>query len=261
MQVAVEYSQTSSESEDEHICAESPFLPFLQYLLSFILLWQFAYKISNSAISSLLRFLRQFISYLGNAFQCGSLIEMGDAVPLTLCSVYRLLSLQKDDFCSYVVCSTCDSIYGYSDCFELDAIGQKKSKKCCHVAFPNHPHASHRSPCGTILLNKVRTKKGYVLSPVKVYPFKPLKNSIQQLINRKGFLDSCEMWRKRSVPDQYICDIYEGAVWKQFNSNEGYDFLTSPYCYLLSLNVDWFEPFERGVYSVGAIYLTTKSST
>ena len=33
-------------------------------------------------------------------------------------------------------------------------------------------------------------------------------------------------------------------------------FLTSPFCYLLTINVDWFEPFQRGVYSLGVIYLT-----
>ena len=33
-------------------------------------------------------------------------------------------------------------------------------------------------------------------------------------------------------------------------------FLSLPHCYLL--NVDWFEPFERGVYSVGAIYFTVQ---
>ena len=36
-------------------------------------------------------------------------------------------------------------------------------------------------------------------------------------------------------------------------------FLNSPYHYLLTMNVDWFEPCERGVYSVGVIYLTIQN--
>lgn len=44
-----------------------------------------------------------------------------------------------------------------------------------------------------------------------------------------------------------------------FNSDNGLNFLLSPHCYLLTLNVDWFEPFERGVYSVGAVYLTIQN--
>ena len=37
------------------------------------------------------------------------------------------------------------------------------------------------------------------------------------------------------------------------------DFLKSPFCYMVTLNVDWFQLFERGVYSVGAIYLTIQN--
>ena len=36
-------------------------------------------------------------------------------------------------------------------------------------------------------------------------------------------------------------------------------FLTSPFCYLLTINVDWFEPFQLGVYSLGVIYLTVQN--
>ena len=61
------------------------------------------------------------------------------------------------------------------------------------------------------------------------------------------------------VPDVYLCDIYDGDIWAHFNSAEGAHFLTSPYSWLLTLNVDWFEPFERGVYSVGAIYLSIQN--
>ena len=35
--------------------------------------------------------------------------------------------------------------------------------------------------------------------------------------------------------------------------------LSSPHCWLLTLNVDWFEPFECGGYSVGAIYLSIQN--
>ena len=81
-----------------------------------------------------------------------------------------------------------------------------------------------------------------------------MKKSIQQLVKRKGFLSSCEKWRNWSVPDDYVCDIYDGRIWKKFNSAEGTHFLRSPYCWLLTLNVDWFQPYEHGVYSVGAMY-------
>ena len=72
-------------------------------------------------------------------------------------------------------------------------------------------------------------------------------------------MSSYEKWRTRSVPDGYLCDVYDGLIWRKFNSAEGANFLSSPRCWLLTLNVDWFEPFERGVYSVGAIYLSIQN--
>ena len=37
------------------------------------------------------------------------------------------------------------------------------------------------------------------------------------------------------------------------------NFLSLPHCYLLTLNVDWFQPYERGVYAIGAFYLTIQN--
>lgn len=88
-----------------------------------------------------------------------------------------------------------------------------------------------------------------------------MKSSITQFASRPGFLEICEKWRKRAqcVPDEYMGDIYDGNIWKSFHSKDGWDFLSAPFNYLLTLNVDWFEPFERGIYAIGAIYLTLQN--
>ena len=36
-------------------------------------------------------------------------------------------------------------------------------------------------------------------------------------------------------------------------------FLQSPYTYMLTLNIDWFQPFTNIEYSVGAIYLAIQN--
>jgi len=105
----------------------------------------------------------------------------------------------------------------------------------------------------------VKYKKGIKLLPIKVYPYKLLKTSFEQLVKRKGFIENCEKWRDRSVSAGYLTNIYDGAVWKKFNSTEMNNFLSSPHHYLLTLNVDWFQPYERGSYTVGAIYLTIQN--
>ena len=121
--------------------------------------------------------------------------------------------------------------------------------------YPNHSQKSRRKQCEAILLKKDKIKNGHALTPIKVYPYKSLQKSIEQLVRREGFLASCEKWRNRSVPDGHLCDIYDGHIWKRYNSAEGLHFLCSPHSWLLTLNVDWFQPFERGIYSVGTIYM------
>ena len=104
----------------------------------------------------------------------------------------------------------------------------------------------------------MKTKRGYSLQAKMTYPYMPLKESIRRIITRKDILDSCEKWRSRqqNIPSSYLGDIYDGNVWKRFSSDEFKNYLKYPYCFLVALNVDWFEPFERGVYAVGALYLT-----
>ena len=191
-------------------------------------------------------------------FHSEDLSNISNLIPVGLKTVHKILGANDNNIVRYVVCPQCHSVYNYNDCVETN---QKESKRCSHVAYPNHPHMARRKPCDTLLLKKVRSKCGYSLQPIKVYPYHSLKSSIAKLIKKPGFLESCEKWRGRAqkVPDTFLGDVYDGKVWKDFNSPEGWDFLTSPFNYLLTLNVDWFEPFERGVYAVGVIYLTIQN--
>jgi len=58
--------------------------------------------------------------------------------------------------------------------------------------------------------------------------------------------------------ETYLLDVYDGKVWADYKLN---GFLTAPYCYLLTLNLDWFQPFTHVEYSVGAIYLAIQNLT
>ena len=79
-----------------------------------------------------------------------------------------------------------------------------------------------------------------------------LKTAIADLVGDSKFLTLCDHWRKRSenVPDDILADIYDGAIWKDFNSEKYSNFLKYPGNLLLSLNTDWFQPFSRTKYSV-----------
>lgn len=225
-----------------------------------VLFWQTLFRVSNAALSSMLCLLKFFMRLLGTALHCRSLVDLAELIPRTLQGAYKCIGLAVDDFTEYVVCPDCHSIYEFKDCFEKEA-GVKVSKKCCHISYPNHPQRSRRKKCGAQLLKKVNTGRGYKLVPNKVYPYYSLQKSLQRLVGRQGFLSLCEQWRERarSVPASYLGDIYDGRVWTEFNSPSFYNFLAVPFSYLLTLNVDWFQPFSHTEYSVGAIYLTIQN--
>jgi hypothetical protein len=130
---------SESESENKEVDAESPFTAHLKYLLTFIVIWQFAYTVSNAAITNLLRFLRYFLFFIGRTSQSEPISNIGSEMPLTLKSVRQILSLQEQDYTNYVVCPSCNLIYEYEDCVTVKATGEKISELCRHVQFPKHP--------------------------------------------------------------------------------------------------------------------------
>lgn len=110
-------------------------------------------------------------------------------------------------------------------------------------------------------MKKQRTKKGTKLIPIKAYPYRSLKKTMGYLLSKPAFVEKCEHWRKRSatIPEEYLGDIYDGNIWRKFSSSEYGNFLSVPYSYLLTMNIDWFQPFTRSVYSTGAIYMTIQN--
>ena len=76
----------------------------------FLVIWQFAFNVSNNAISYLLRFLKFFISSIGNAFQNEMIKRSSNFVPLNLKTLRKSLLIAESDVIKYVVCPKCDSI-------------------------------------------------------------------------------------------------------------------------------------------------------
>lgn len=79
-----------------------------------------------------------------------------------------------------------------------------------------------------------------------------IKQALTRMMLRPGFLHSLESWKGRKVPKDYVADVFDGSAWRRDfvvrADTEGY----LPLC--LMINVDWFQPFERGTYSMGAVY-------
>ena len=248
-------SSSDTEPEENSAVEKNVSQPLWQ-LTFFLMFWQALYRISNAAINVLLSFLAAFLRVFAVMLVSDQLQQLASKLPQSTKAARKLLwNTSKADVIEFVVCPSCHSVYSYGDCYTTRA-GQKESKLCSHVAYPNHPHQHKRKKCGAVLLKRVKTRKGYKLMPIKVYPYQPLANSLGYLVQKEGFLESCEKWRHRMalIPSTHLVDVYDGRVWHDFAA-----FLSAPYSFLLTLNVDWFQPYSRIEYSVGAIYLTIQN--
>lgn len=58
------------------------------------------------------------------------------------------------------------------------------------------------------------------MDPFKSYCYKPIQESLQDLVKRPGLEDLCNHWRSRKHSPGFLTDIYDGNVWKEFQSSE-----------------------------------------
>ena len=63
-------------------------------------------------------------------------------------------------------------------------------------------------------------------------------------MSRPGFLEQCEAWRKRGCDANFMTDVYDGKIWKDWQKVSGVPYLKVPGNLLLMLNVDWFRPLS-----------------
>lgn len=69
-------------------------------------------------------------------------------------------------------------------------------------------------------------------------------------------LNLCNEWVLRTSKDPHVMiDVYDGQMWKDCVVVNGRPFLSQPNNLALSLNVDWFRPFQHSPYSIGVVYI------
>ena len=51
-------------------------------------------------------------------------------------------------------------------------------------------------------------------------------------------------------------DAYDGKIWNSYQQYEGQALLSDPGCFVLTMNMDFFQPYKHVQYSLGAIYCT-----
>ena len=75
-------------------------------------------------------------------------------------------------------------------------------------------------------------------NPRNLFCYKELTGSLYDFDSRPDFIDQCELWRNRQVAIGVYSDVYDGKVWEEFQVHEGVPFLSVPYNFGLSLNID-----------------------
>ena len=142
------------------------------------------------------------------------------------------------------MCPKCHTLYNFDACYEL--VCGRKVAKCTFVQFPNHRLHFRHTKCGEPLLKEVSLKSGGTkLYPQKVYCYNSIIEHLRQFLQRPGFVNKCELWRGRDIPDGFLADIFDGRIWMQWQYVGRKPYLTAPRNYAFMLNVDLFQLFEH----------------
>ena len=258
MQSLLEIEVNSSENEaeeDETQRASANHSHAILALSLFILSWQSSFKVSDTCIGALLAFLGHFLTFLAVLTFSLQLSQFAKSLPRTIIQLRKIAGIDVNSFTIFVVCPFCHSIYDSNQC-ETKISNTTEVNRCQHKAYPNHPQSTFRKRCNQLLMKRCKAKSSYIYRPFMVYCYQSIITALKEHLTLPNFLINCEQWRNRVIPSGMLGDIYDGRVWKEFASVNGGQFLSEPYNFAFSLNVDWFQPFKHVTNSVGAIYIS-----
>ncbi|KAG2191745.1 hypothetical protein INT47_003105 [Mucor saturninus] len=136
----------------------------------------------------------------------------------------------------YVACSECHTIYD---------IGVSVPLSCTSIKFG-----------GSSLCSNPLFKSGSESRiPKRTYVYHSVIDSLKKFFRRPGFEDAINSWNRGPKVDGVLFDIYDGIMWNEFQDIDGFPFVDTDRSLMLTLNIDWFQPFDGVTYSCGAIYL------
>ena len=217
------------------------------------------YSLSESCVKALLLLMVVLIKIVGTAFGAKNAdVDSFLAIfPTSEHSLRTIAGIHRGcDFKQYICCPQCYKTYPELRHWTIYSHSKPEDFLCDHVAYPRHPHTSQRTKCGTVLLKRFNTGLSTFLRPVKVYPYRSLLSSLTELLTRADTLQLCNQWILRTSKNPHVMvDIYDGQIWKDNLVINSRPFLSQPNNLGLSLNVDWFQPFQHSSYSVGVVYI------
>lgn len=211
--------------------------------------WQSLFHVSDAGIEVLFLLLAMFISLLGRVLLSDSISSFAKKLPTTLYMAKTLTNSNKESFVRYVTCPKCKFLYKTEHSRLKLPDKTLVSRKCEFTEYPHYPFPAYCVPC-----KQVKTSAGK-LYPRQIFCYKSLIEFLNKMIRRNDFVSKCELWRNRKRKVGVYSDIYDGKVWEDFLEYDSVPFLSVPYNFALSLNVDWFQPYRHMAYSLGVLYV------
>ncbi|OAD79345.1 hypothetical protein PHYBLDRAFT_58395 [Phycomyces blakesleeanus NRRL 1555(-)] len=210
----------------------------------------------NSELSFIHRFIIQVLALFV------SLYVINEGAILLIAIMNKILELFRDPFCLPVSIPGLKSMAGFNTFTD----GIKKYVSCskCHSIYENNESTPHfcifdkfgnNSMCGNSLF-----KLGNQSSiPKRTYVYHSVQNSIKALFSRPDFETQIDSWNHSPKAENTMFDVYNGLMWKDLKDTNGIPFVHGNRSLMLTLNIDWFQPFDGVTYLCGAIYLAVNN--
>ena len=224
------------------------------WFVYFLLIWQATCHLSDNGMAWLLRFLVSWLKVLGIEISNEVFEKIILSFPGSLYLVRQFLNFDRDKFNKFVVCPKCTKLYKYDSCLTM-VNNRQVAKTCSNTYFSR----GKKMTCNATIVTRVTLQNGKsCFYPIKYYCTNSIIEELEKFVQRQNFASNCELWRKREVGEQILADVYDGNLWKEFQTVHGVDFLKRPRNYGFMLNFDFFQPMTRRKdYSVGVFYLAT----
>jgi hypothetical protein len=162
-------------------------------------------------------------------------LSFTDEIPTTLTTLFRQLGLQ-DDFTVYSVCYRCNHLYS--------ATGNIQNA-CIQCNIPLYEKTTRE-----YYAEALGEGTGSRINPQLQAPIQLLSDFLEEFLARKGIEDEMEAWRKYESPQEHLCHLQDGDVWKTIKDSEGHSFFENP-CPKeelrlgITVSLDWFVYFPQ----------------
>lgn len=218
----------------------------VRWVMLLLSIFQTRFYLTDRSLNWLLKFLATLLHFLGK--YSTKIVKIASLLPQSVNKCTNILFDSKNMFERRAVCSKCDTLYTFNECLKKEGL-QTSITRCSFKSFSKK--------CNEPLMKEIISHSGHhKFYPKKVYCFASIISSLQSLLLRTGFMQLCESTRNSfSTETLKFDDVYDGTLWKDFLCVENIPFLSQCNNYALLMNVDWIQPFEHIVYSVGLIYL------